>query len=393
MFGVRASDQIQPEGLRMSSQADDVSFLHGGPFFRLQRIFHARSPHVRALESALAFVVVTWLTTLVLAAFSGPRVLQAFLHDSSTHARLLLAGPVAFLAEPILDRTLRAAAQYFVASGLVPEAKLTRFKATLSDVARLRDSALLELLLLFVAYVFSLRVQRLADSGIGWLESSGPAAFWYTWVSRPLLNFLLLRWLWRVGIWTAFLFRTSKLSLRLGAAHPDHAGGLGFLGEAHGRFGLVVLAFSIVWSAGWRDKFLHGAVTVDSLKVSFAIYAGVVIIVFLGPLVIFSPALFNLRERAMLRYGHLAITYVRMFENRWIRDGGTDDDALLGTGDIQSLADLQTSVGAVHDVRFMPLDTRILIMFALGIVLPVVFLLPLVMPVDELVRRALKPLL
>src|SRR5262245_10796017 len=179
----------------MAPPTEDVSFLDGGPFVRLQRVFHARSPNVRALDGAIVFVVVTWLTTVVLAAISGGNVLWAFLHDASTHARLLLAGPVAILAEPVLDRTLRTAAGYFVSSGLVPEHNVARFKANLSDVARLRDSVVPEVVLLFLAFAFSQRVQHIADVGVGWLQTPSAAATWYGWVSRPLLDFLLLRWL------------------------------------------------------------------------------------------------------------------------------------------------------------------------------------------------------
>jgi hypothetical protein len=304
-----------------------------------------------------------------------------------------LAGPVAILAEPILDATLRDAAQYFASSGLVHEREQGRFTASLYGIARLRHSAVAEVLLLLLAFVYSFRVQHAVDLGQRWLMTPSAPAVWYVWVSRPLLNFLLVRWLWRFALWTAFLFRTSRLSLRPAAAHPDRAGGLGFLGEAHARFGLVVFSFSTVWSAGWRDRFLEGAVTADSLKVSFAIFAGVVAVIFLGPLLVFSPTLFALRRRGMLGYGRLAVKYVHMFENRWIRETAPTDDSLLGTADIQSLGDLQTSVGAVRDVRILPLDKRDLIIFSIGIVLPVLGLLQLVIPVADLVRRALGPFL
>jgi hypothetical protein len=374
----------------MRAHGDDVSFFDGGPFFRLQRIFHARNPNVRAIDSAIAFVVVTWVVTLILAALSGRSVLLAFLYDGSTHARLLLAGPLALLIEPIIDGTLRSSARYFVSSGLVPEAAQTRFRATLSDVARLRDHTWLEVVLLALAGILSQRVQHAVDAGVAWLAVPTPAAVWYTWVSRPLLNFILMRWLWRVAIWTVFLFRTARIPLRLAAAHPDRSGGLGFLGEAHARFGLIVFSFSVVWSAGWRDKFLYGAATADSLKVSFAIFAALAAFVFLGPLVVFSPALLALRQRALFGYGGFAIRYVHVFEARWLRDRSPPDETLLGTPDVSSLADMQTAVGAVRGVRFLPLDLRNFTMFALGVA-PVAALLPLVMPVEELVRRALRP--
>jgi hypothetical protein len=39
-------------------------------------------------------------------------------------------------------------------------------------------------------------------------------------------------------------------------------------------------------------------------------------------------------------YGLLANRYVERFEQKWVRGDTTDTDELLGTGDIQSLADL-----------------------------------------------------
>jgi hypothetical protein len=82
-----------------------------------------------------------------------------------------------------------------------------------------------------------------------------------------------------------------------------------------------------------------------------------------------------------------------MFERRWIRQAEPTEASLLGTSDVQSLADLQTSVEAVRRLKLMPIDMRILIMFALGVAFPIATLLTLVMPVDELIRRALRPLL
>ena len=61
------------------------------------------------------------------------------------------------------------------------------------------------------------------------------AGWWYALVSLPMFRFLLWRWLWRVFIWAALLWQTSKIQLRLLPTHPDQAGGLGTLGVAHVR--------------------------------------------------------------------------------------------------------------------------------------------------------------
>jgi hypothetical protein len=59
-----------------------------------------------------------------------------------------------------------------------------------------------------------------------------PPGYWLAAVSLPIFQFILLRWYVRFFIWFQFLWRISKLDLRLLPAHPDRAGGLGFLGAA-----------------------------------------------------------------------------------------------------------------------------------------------------------------
>jgi hypothetical protein len=57
-----------------------------------------------------------------------------------------------------------------------------------------------------------------------------PAGLWYQFVAIPLVQFFLLRWLWRLAIWTMFLWDVSRLRLNLLATHTNMAAGLGFLG-------------------------------------------------------------------------------------------------------------------------------------------------------------------
>ena len=52
---------------------------------------------------------------------------------------------------------------------------------------------------------------------------------WYGYVSLPLFQFLLMRWYFRLFIWTRFLWQVSRLDLSLVPTHPDRVGGLGFL--------------------------------------------------------------------------------------------------------------------------------------------------------------------
>ena len=62
------------------------------------------------------------------------------------------------------------------------------------------------------------------------------AGWWFNLVCTPLVRFLLLRWLWRMILWTLLLCRVSRINLHLVATHTDMAAGLGFLSEAQKAF-------------------------------------------------------------------------------------------------------------------------------------------------------------
>ena len=77
-------------------------------------------------------------------------------------------------------------------------------------------------------------------AGVAQLSWAGETA---RFVSNPLFLFLALRWFWWLVVWTALLYRISRLPLQLTPLHPDRAAGLGFLGPAQVSFG--ALAFGM----------------------------------------------------------------------------------------------------------------------------------------------------
>jgi hypothetical protein len=50
-------------------------------------------------------------------------------------------------------------------------------------------------------------------------------------------------------------------------------------------------------------------------------------------------------------YGLLAQRYVREFDTKWLRGGAAAGDEFVGSGDIQSLADLANSFDVVRTMR------------------------------------------
>jgi len=84
--------------------------------------------------------------------------------------------------------------------------------------------------------------------------------------------------------------------------------------------------------------------------------------------------LFGLEEagrKAQREYGILASRYVEDFRCKWIQGQGTEGDRLLGTSDIQSLADLGNAYSVVSDMRLVPISRSEIIRLAVSLIFPI----------------------
>jgi len=113
----------------------------------------------------------------------------------------------------------------------------------------------------------------------------------------------------------------------------------------------------------------------------------------LGPEFAFSSRLWKVKRAGLLEYGALAERYVRDFENKWLRHPQSVSDPLLGSADIQSLADLANSFQNLGQMRVLP-PTRDSVLTLLLITLLPLAPLPLTMISGrELLGRLIKMVL
>ena len=174
----------------------------------------------------------------------------------------------------------------------------------------------------------------------GHAARSSLAAVWNHLVAVPVLLFLWYRWLWRILFWTLFLWDVAKLDLRLVPTHADGAGGLGFLEIAHASFGILAFAVGSVLSALAAFQIVYEGASINAFQTPVIIALLVIELLFLGPLLVFSPTMGRVRRAALKSYGSLAVRYSRGFQEKWIDSPPPPDGQLLGNSDIQSLADM-----------------------------------------------------
>jgi hypothetical protein len=287
----------------------------------------------------------------------------------------------------------------FSRRNLVPPERRHDFEALLAGAARLRKSPVPEILTLVIVVVLavsSLQASPLGDA-TSWRWVAGatghlrtPASRWCDWVSESVLVYWMLWWLWCLVAWTGLLAKISRLGLRLIATHPDRAGGLGFLGYGHARFAAILGPISVVVSAAVVSDIYYGGATLDSFKVPLGAYVVIGLLILLAPLLVFAPRLSKLREAGVLDYGALALEYTQAFDRKWVHRATDPGEPLLGSADIQSLADMGNSHEAVLRIRPVPVDTRNLVMIVMGLVLPMVPFLVFVVPLRVMLTQLLK---
>ena len=381
----------------------DFSIVLGGPLFQLLRRAHLEGDHLELLHRRLvAFVGITWLPLFLLATVgphAGSAGRLAFLRDIEVHAKFLVALPAFIVAELIVHSRMLPVARRFVERRIILLEDLPRFYRAVESAFRLRNSIPLELGLFAAVYTFGLSFWH-GRFGIDvpmWYAMPGgrwnltPAGFWYVFISIPILQFVLLRWYVRFLIWYRFLWQVSRMRLDLIPTDPDRAGGLGFLGGISYTFGPVLFAQGAMLAGLIASNVLYHGGKLFSFKLQAGSFVGFFVFAIFGPLLMFTPQMASARRKGLADYGLLARRYVEGFRERWILEHhGVNSPELLGTGDIQSLADLGNSYTVVQEMRLVPFSLKDLSRLAAATVAPMVPLLLLVWSPEDVIMQVLK---
>ena len=204
-----------------------------------------------------------------------------------------------------------------------------------------------------------------------------------------LVQFLLLRWYFRIFIWTCFLWRVSRIDLRLVPTHPDRTGGLGFLANMAYAFLPLAAAHGALVAGMIASRILFLGTPLPHFKAEIVVVVLFVLALVFAPLTPFAPQLSRTKRKGVLEYGALGQRYVREFDTKWLRGGALPNEPLLGSADIQSLADLSNSVEIVRSMLAIPITKGGIVRLVVATLVPVVPLLLTMMPAEELLKRLL----
>jgi hypothetical protein len=385
-----------------SEDSTDFSLVLGGPLYQLWLRSGLASPVLGLLQRrVLAFSVVTWVPPLVLCVLAGTvfgGVAVPFSHDIVTHARFLIALPLFILAETLVHQRIKPLVDLLITRDIIPLKERPRFHAAVASALRWRNSVGFEIILILITLTLGhfVWMQGTSLKASSWYGTSTPeglqltrAGFWYAWVSMPVFQFIFFRWYYRLFIWTRFLWQLSRIPLRLLPTHPDRAGGIGFLAVCVPAFGPILLAQGVVLAGLIGGKVFFEGGSLVSFKLDML---GIILfqtIIMLGPLCVFLPQLAKARRRAWGEYGTLATRYVEGFDAKWNRGSALKTEELLGSADIQSLADLTHSYDVIREMRLVPFGKEAFIQVIVLTLLPIAPLIVTIIPLDQLITKLL----
>lgn len=372
----------------------DFSIIDGG---LISRFIQRTSVAGRMWTQILVLVAIAWLPLPILSALDGRVVSNAdvpFLFDYGVYGRLLIAVPVLLGAEIPVGRRTREVLLNLSVSRFIMVQDVPLFNNAVL-IARLHIQSLLaEIIILAAIYAFTILrlVFALPTTLSTWYQFEDKimlAGWYYALISLPIFQFLLIRWLWRLAVWTELLWKISRLHLQLMPIHPDKMGGLGFLGLAQIPFSLVSLAGGVVVSSYLVNNMIYRGTSLAEATGPMVGYVILATLVILVPIFAFTDKLVETRADGIMKYGDVGEEYVRLFNRKWVQGENPEGETILGSSDIQSLADMRNSFDIVQNMSVIAVDQKTAVIIIAASAIPMIPLFFIALPVNEIITRLL----
>jgi hypothetical protein len=390
----------------MKNQASEIeafSLVRDDALFRLQRsigLIPAEGNGI--LRRAVIYSLFSWLP-LVIWAWSTGRLWPSDTPESlighyGIQVRCLIVIPLLIFAEAAAQAILPICLGQFLRNGLVDEKLEPKFREVIAGGVRLRDRVYPWVIIagLVLAWTLTVSLEQ-APHEFSWagIEVNGHSfgTWWFLLVIRPLYSIFLLAWLWRLILTGVVLFGIARLPLKLVPAHPDCAGGLGFLERLPLVFSPLAFAVSAVIASAWAHGVIYHAVAVQSLYIQMGMLVFILITLVLIPLLFFSPLLLKTKKRAALDYSALLAGHGRMIHGRWILGEKVNDAPILDAPELGPAADIQTLYQAVQTMRPVVIGKATLLMVAVPAVVPMLIVVATQWPLRSTLAKLLMALL
>lgn len=363
----------------------------------------ARDGAVRAGRVAILLAGLTWLPMLVLAFIAGRAygddAAIPFLSDFVAFGRHLVALPLLVLIHPVIDREIIRTLVNLKDSGLIRPADDPILQQQLERAGRLWRSPLARVLLVAFTVIAAVLMARAAlfFDAPGWLLRGDPAqpalsaaGWWNLAIAGPVFRLLVLFALWKLLVWSWFLFQLSRMPLNYQTMHADGCAGLGVLERVQFGFCGIVAALAVQFGCIIADAVTYRGHELASFRVPAVAFVVLMLVLMQLPLAAFIRPLSAACVRAELAFHAWFSRASEQVEASMRQTGHEAVAARLSSQDISALTDAATLYASALRTRKMPVTTRSLIAVVIASIVPMsIPLLPL-LPFQEIALRLAK---
>lgn len=365
---------------------EDFSLVSGGLIYGLTTSIPGlkKSKHANR-RRAIILTTLTWIPLLILASISGTLsgdlIEINFLEDFPIHIRFLFVVPFLILIEKRIDLSF---IEYIKTTGfLIGKEQEARFRKIVSNINRLSNSYIPEIISLFVIYllvilnwnelpIFENTREFLTHENTNKLS---PAGWCFLLFSFPIYQLLVFRWIWRWFIWTYSVIKFSRFKFRIEAVHYDQMAGLAYLNLTPFKFSMIFIAISTTLAARIGFEIVFDGEALTTYLVDILLYIVLVPLLLYGPLLFYTGMLMETKSKSMHHFGNLLTRHNIEFMNKWVEGPPPAKEDTLGSLDNSSLADINGSYGPVNDLKIIPWNFKMLVTSMAIILLPFIPLL------------------
>lgn len=387
----------------IAKEGQDFSLVLGGPLYQLYLRIGLALPALELVARRIVVISsICWLPLLLLSTLEGHLtggVRDPFLLDPEVHVRFLFALPLLISSEVLVHQRMRQVVEQFTERDLIAPKDRARFHEILESAMRLRNSVTAEFGLLILVSTFGYwfwrnKVTLTVSSWYALPFGDGihltAAGVCYSLFSLTIFRFILFRWYFRLFIWYRFLWQVRRLPLQFNLFHPDRSGGIGFLAGSIMAFSPVIVAQTSLLSSIVFARILYMGETLPEYKMEIAGLLIFCILLVILPLTFFADQLEGVGRAARYQFGSLSSHYVTDFRHKWMNGTARSEEPLLGTSDIQSLADLANSYAVAAETRLIPVTKQVLVRFLILAVFPLLPLVLTMIPLSEIAKSLFK---
>jgi len=358
--------------------------------------------HKRGLL-AIFVLCLTWLPLVILTAIDGTLYAGTglpFLKDLAIQGKLLVGIFMLTLIKHVVYRKIPRVLQY-IYEALIPANERERFiTGALRRAKKSTDSKWSEIILMMAVAIYAFSPADpttlfMTQRGSGtWLISQKDgnevlsfAGNWAQYISIPIFQFLLLRWLLRYIVWVMLLYRISKVNLILKPTHPDGSGGIGIIFLAQRNFLMFFVACGMVISCVMINFLLNAGISFDTLKIQILGYIIFSIIMIILPLLFFMRKLAKTKYEGQLELSRAGLYMSNKYEEEWVKPMGSEKNIAEDTVDPSMQVDYSGVYLLLQELRIIPIRLGDVMIMAFSLFLPFIPIFFIQFSVVEILQK------